>query len=119
MVAKPRIVWTPRQMDIGKIPYGVPVTRDFMVENHSDSALLITKVRTGCHCTTATWTTDSIAPGKKGVLHVTFDAMREDEFYKVIIVNTNQDVEQPVGLIFKGIVNKKPEEKATEQIKKD
>jgi len=110
-IAAPRIVWLPRQMDIGKIPYGIPVTRDFVVQNHSDSVLVLTKVRTGCHCTTATWTTDSIPPGKSGVLHVTFDAAKEDAFYKVIIVFTNQDVEQPVGLILKGIVDKKPRAK--------
>ena len=58
--------------------------------------------------TTATWTTDSIAPGLTGTVQVTFDAMKEEEFYKVIIVYTNQDVEQPIGLIFKGFVLQKP-----------
>ncbi len=110
-VVVPRMQWLPRQIDVGKIPYGVPVTRKYIVQNHSDSLLLITKVRTGCHCTTATWTEEPIPPGKQGVVNVTFDALREDEFYKVIIVFTNQDVEQPMGLIFKGIVNKKPPEK--------
>ena len=109
--AVPRIQWLPRQIDVGKIAYGVPVSRKYIVQNHSDSTLIITNVRTGCHCTTATWTTDPIAPGEQGVVHVTYDALREDEFYKVIIVYTNQDVEQPMGLIFKGIVHKKPPEK--------
>ncbi len=108
VVVIPRIVWTPRQMDVGKIPFGVPLVRSFSVKNNSDSALLIKNVRTGCHCTTATWATDSIAPGKTGTVEVTFDALKEEEFYKVIIVYTNQDVEQPVGLIFKGFVLKKP-----------
>ena len=103
----PAILWKPRQLDVGNIPYGVPLTRDFVVENHSDSLLRITKVRTGCHCTTAEWTMEPIAPGSAGVVHVTFDALREEEFYKVIIVFTNQDAEQPMGLIFKGIVEKK------------
>ena len=109
--AIPRMQWVPRQTDVGKVPWGVPVTRSFVVQNHGDSLLLITNVRTGCHCTTAIWTTAAIAPGDKGVVQVTFDALREAEFYKVIIVYTNQDVEQPMGLVFKGIVGEKPPEK--------
>ena len=107
----PRIQWLPRQMDVGKVPYGVPVTREYTVRNNSDSLLLIHNVRTGCHCTTATWTTEPIEPGQAGSVRITFDALREEEFYKVIIVFTNQDIEQPMGLIFKGIVGKKPPEK--------
>ena len=109
--ATPRIQWIPRQIAVGKVPYGVPVTREFTVQNNSDSLLLISNVRTGCHCTTATWTTEPIEPGQKGVVHITFDALREEEFYKVIIVFTNQDTEQPMGLIFKGTVGRKPPEK--------
>ena len=101
------VSWLPRQLDVGKIPFGRPVTRNFIVENNSDSMLLITHVRTGCHCTTASWTPEAIAPGSRGMVHITFDALREDEFYKVIIVSTNQDNQPPVGLIFKGIVDKK------------
>ncbi len=104
----PRIKWLPRQLEVGKVPFGVPVTRDFIVENNSDSILLLTHVRTGCHCTTATWTLEPIPPGSRGIVRVIFDALKEGEFYKVIIVFTNQDVEQPMGLIFKGTVDNKP-----------
>ncbi len=109
-VVTPRIKWLPSQMDVGKVPFGVPVARDFIVENNSDSVLLLTKVLPGCHCTTATMTLDPIAPGARGVVHVTFDALKEGEFYRVVIVYTNQDTEQPMGLVLKGKVSQKSTE---------
>lgn len=104
-VGTPNIEWTPRQMEIDEeVPFGVPITRDFVVDNHSDSLLIINNVRSSCHCTTATWTTEPIAPNGRGVVHITYDALKEGEFYKVMIVFTNQDVDQPAGLVLKGVV---------------
>lgn len=102
------VKWEPRQIDVGKVPFGVPVIQDFMVKNGSDAVLQILNVRTGCHCTTADWTPDLMGPGSIGMVRVTFDALKEGEFYKVIIVSTNQDTGQPIGLILKGEVEKKP-----------
>ena len=46
-------------------------------------------------------------PDTIGRVRVTFDALQEGEFYKVMIVSANQDARQPTGLVLKGEVDKK------------
>ena len=100
-----KVAWAPRMIEIDTlIPFGIPVTRNFVVENHSKEDLLITKVNTGCVCTTADYTQVPVPPKKGGVISVTYDAQKAGDFYRVIMVTTNFDPGQPVALILKGTV---------------
>ena len=68
-----KVEWSPRQIEFDStLAYGVPVTRDFVVKNWSKEPLLITKVRTGCTCTTVDYTQEPIPPNKGGILRVTY-----------------------------------------------
>lgn len=102
-----KVEWSPRMIEFDStLAYGVPVTRDFVVKNWSKEDLVITKVRTGCVCTTADYTQTPIPPNKGGIVRVTYDAQKEGDFYRVITVTTNFDPTQPVALILKGTVAK-------------
>lgn len=102
-----KVEWSPRMIEVDSVvAFGVPVTRDFVVKNWSDEDLLLTKVRTGCSCTTVDYTQTPIPPKKGGIIRVTYDAQKEGEFYRVITVSTSLDPTQPVALILKGKVAK-------------
>jgi Protein of unknown function (DUF1573) len=99
-----KVTWKPRTIELDSIEFGVPVTREFIAENRSGEDLLISKVRTGCTCTTADYTMQAIPAGKGGVIRITYDAQKEGDFYRIILVTTNFDPAQPVPLILKGTV---------------
>lgn len=100
-----KVAWVPRMIEIDTlVPFGIPVTGTFILENHSKEELLITKVNTGCVCTTADYTQVPVPPKKGGVIKVTYDAQKAGSFYRVIMVTTSFDPAQPVALIFKGTV---------------
>lgn len=104
-----KVEWLQRQADTGKVPFGVPVSREFAVKNISREDLIILQVRSNCHCTVAEWSSEPIRPGHTGVIKVTFDAQREGDFYKVVMVSTNFDSAQTVPLALTGKVEKKQE----------
>jgi hypothetical protein len=99
-----KVIWKPRTIELDSIEFGVPVTREFIAENRSGEDLLITKVRTGCTCTTADYTIQPVPAGKGGIIRITYDAQKEGDFYRIILVTTNFDPAQPVPLILKGTV---------------
>jgi len=104
-----KVEWLNRQADFGKIPFGVPVTREFKVKNISRENLMILQVRTTCACTSVIWSQEPIPPGQTGVIIATFDAQKEGDFYKVLAVSTNFDPAQSVPLALTGKVDKKLE----------
>ncbi len=94
-----------KQLDLGEIPEGVPVARDFVVNNIGGKPLLIQEVKITCHCITADWYREPIKPGKSGWVRVTYNAEKAGEFYRFIPVNTSADsVGQGTALIIKGKV---------------
>ena len=104
-----KVEWLNRQADFGKIPFGVPVTREFKVKNISRENLIILQVRTTCSCTSVMWSQEPIPPGQTGAIIATFDAQREGDFYKVLAVSTNFDPAQSVPFALTGKVDKKLE----------
>lgn len=101
-----KVEWLNRQADTGKIPFGVPVTREYKLKNISHETLMILQVRSACHCTTVEWSGEPIQPGETGVIKATYDAQREGEFYKIITVSTNFDPAQSVPLALTGKVDR-------------
>jgi hypothetical protein len=94
----PRIEVTPLFMDLGNVTEeGFNYT--FTVKNLGDRALKINKVTTSCGCTLASIDSDSINPGDRAGIHVSFNPkfMKEEirgEVSRTIFVKSN-DPENP------------------------
>lgn len=69
---------------------GGPVTYDFEFENTGDANLVILNATAECGCTKPEFPQQPIAPGKKGVISVTYAPIgRPGGFDKVVTVKTN------------------------------
>lgn len=102
--------WPVKQLDLGEIPQGTPVTREFMVNNTGGAPLSIREALVTCHCITTDWLREPIPPGKSGWVRITFDAEKAEEFYRFVPVSTSADsVGQGTALILRGKVIPKPE----------
>jgi hypothetical protein len=99
-----KVEWVARQINAGKVPFGVPVTREFEVKNISTESLLILQVKSSCHCTMVEWSKESVEPGKSSIIKVTYDALKEGDFYRIVTVHTNFDTNQSVPLAINGKV---------------
>lgn len=101
--------WSVKQIDLGQIPFGVPVTSEFTVKNTGGDTLLIHNAKVTCHCLSTDWTREPIPSGRTGAVRVTFDAAKEGEFYRIVPVITSADGDEaPVALVVKGVVLPKP-----------
>ncbi|MBD3638408.1 MAG: DUF1573 domain-containing protein [Crocinitomicaceae bacterium] len=54
-------------------PEGELLEHDFHFTNSGDSPLIISKYEVACSCTKITFPQEPVAPGKSGVIHLTFD----------------------------------------------
>ncbi|MBR5844358.1 MAG: DUF1573 domain-containing protein [Bacteroidaceae bacterium] len=69
---------------------GGPVAHDFVFSNVGDAPLVVIEVNTNCGCTVADFPQAPVAPGKQGVISITFDPKgHPGEFAKEIVVKTN------------------------------
>lgn len=99
-----KVEWLSQQINTGKVPFGVPVSREFEVKNISTESLMILQVKSSCYCTTTEWPKEPIAPGKIGKIKVIYDGKREGDFYRIVTVTTNFDTNQSVPLSMIGKV---------------
>lgn len=99
-----KVAFEPMQIDAGEVPYGVPVERAYTVKNIGEEDLVILDVKSGCHCTVVDWPKEPLKPGQSGSIKITYDALKEGQFYKIVSVNTNFDPEVGVGLSMIGTV---------------
>ncbi len=99
-----KVEFEPMQIETGEIPYGVPIERAYSVKNVSDEDLIILDVKSGCHCTVVDWPKEPLKPGQSASIKITYDALKEGQFYKIVSVNTNFDPEVGVGLSMVGTV---------------
>lgn len=99
-----KVAFEPMQIDAGEVPYGVPVERAYTVKNISEEDLIILNVKSGCHCAVVDWPKEPLKPGQTGSIKITYDALKEGQFYKIVSVNTNFDPEVGVGLSMTGTV---------------
>ena len=74
------------------------------VKNISPDTFFILDVKSSCHCTVADWTKEPIPPGGTGQVQITYDALKEGPFYKIITVTTNFDPDQSIALTMTGTV---------------
>ena len=99
-----KVEFEPMQIETGEIPFGVPIERAYSVKNVSDEDLIILDVKSGCHCTVVDWPKEALKPGQSASIKITYDALKEGQFYKIVSVNTNFDPEVGVGLSMVGTV---------------
>ena len=104
-----KVEWIPMQIEAGEIPFGIPLEKQYEVKNISKEDLVILDVKSGCHCTVVDWSKEPIPPGKSGSIHITFDALKVGEFYKIIAITTNFDPEISIALSMVGKVMEKPD----------
>ena len=99
-----KVAWKTQQINTGKVPFGLPIMREFEVKNVSTENLMILQVKSGGYCTVAEWSKEPIEPGQSTIIKVTYDGLREGEFYRVVMVLTNFDTNQSVPLALTGKV---------------
>lgn len=97
------ISWKTNTIDLGKIEQGKPVTVEFEFTNPSMVPLIINSVRPSCGCTAADYPKEPIAPGKSGIIKITYNAASSGAFTKSISITTNA-TEANSTLIIKGEV---------------
>jgi hypothetical protein len=87
---EPKIVFDNKKIDFGQAIQGVELTQSFSFENAGGSLLTIEKIRTSCGCTAALASKESLKPGEKGDIEVTFNTRGySGEVSKYIYVYTN------------------------------
>ncbi|MEO7529913.1 MAG: DUF1573 domain-containing protein, partial [Sediminibacterium sp.] len=87
--------------DFGAIPQGTPVNYNFVFTNTGKAPLVLTSATGSCGCTVAEWPKEAIAPGKTGVIKVTYNAASPNTFDRTVTLASNAN---PVVLHIKGDV---------------
>lgn len=78
--------------DFGTVIQGERVAYGFKFTNIGGSDLLITRVSTSCGCTVGDYPKEPIAPGKSGIIEVSFDSKNRKGFQnKTITVLANTE----------------------------
>jgi hypothetical protein len=106
-----KVRWSPMQIEMGDIPFGIPVEGTIEAHNISSEELVLLEVTTGCRCTVTEWTKTPIPPGQSGFIRVVFDAQKEGPFYKIIGIRTNFDPDTQLALSMVGNVLPKKSER--------
>lgn len=101
--------WEKTNHSFGSIPQGKPVSVVFSFTNTGSAPLIIASVSPSCGCTTEDYTKETIAPGKKGFVKLTYNAAAVGSFTKTTTVSTNSDPSS-FTLTFKGEVLANAEE---------
>lgn len=95
--------WEKITHNFGGIVQGKPVSVVFTFTNTGNSPLIIASVNPSCGCTTEDFSKESIAPGKKGFVKLTYNAAAVGSFTKTTTVTTNSEPNN-FTLTFKGEV---------------
>lgn len=102
----PAITFKEKSYDFGYVAEkGGPVTHIFEFKNTGDAPLVIISATASCGCTRPSYTTEPIAPGKKGKIKVTYlPDGRPGAFNKEIKVRTNAKSAKKFVLSISGTV---------------
>ncbi len=90
----PRISFSTDKHDFGTVLQGKTVEYNFLFENKGTEDLWIKEVTTSCGCTAALVSSNTIKPGEKGELKVSYDSQgRAGVVSRTITVVTNDAIE--------------------------
>lgn len=104
--AGPQAVFETTAHDFGTIKAtGGPVSCEYKFTNTGTEPLIIISVTNGgCGCTTPSFPKEPIAPGKSGVIKITFNPLgRKGEFNRQVKVRTNAASKRE-SLRFNGVI---------------
>lgn len=99
----PVFKFTEETFDFGTIPQGTPAPHSFVFTNVGKSPLIISTVDKSCGCTTPTWSSEPVLPGKTGTVTATYNAAGAGAFTKSITIHSNAS-EPTKTLFIKGTV---------------
>jgi hypothetical protein len=86
----PQLVFDSTDFDFGTIRPGDIVFHDYHFTNKGTESLIIFNVSTGCGCLVAQWPKDPVAPGKDGIVRLTFNsAGKQGQQYKAGTISSN------------------------------
>ncbi|HEY9560976.1 MAG TPA: DUF1573 domain-containing protein [Anseongella sp.] len=106
---KPEFKFEKEVYDFGSLTEGEVATHEFKFKNVGKEPLVITNVIPSCGCTTPKWSKEPIAPGKSGVITVSYDTKgRPTPFSKNVTIHSNAKTPTKV-LYIKGEVKAKPQ----------
>lgn len=111
-----QIEFDKRTFDFGNIDEGDGrVTHNFIFKNTGSTPLIINDIQTSCGCTSPTWTRTPVAPGKSGIIAVSFNPLgRPGQFTKAIYVHSNAlDIQE--NLTISGNVIPRPNQELEEK----
>ncbi len=94
--------------DYGEVPEGPLAETDFEFKNVGKKPIIISEAHGSCGCTVPNWPKDPILPGKKGVIHVSYNTQgRQGPIMKDVTINSNAK-QSPMVLHIRGNVKPKP-----------
>jgi hypothetical protein len=99
----PEITFEKIVYDYGTIKKESNGTCEFKFKNTGRTPLILSGAKASCGCTVPSWPTEPIAPGRTGVIKVTYDTKRIGVINKQIIVTSNAKT-QSIVLTIKGNV---------------
>ncbi|MDP2683711.1 MAG: DUF1573 domain-containing protein [bacterium] len=100
---------SPSTYDFGDIDQGGGiVSTEVVVENKSSIAIDINRLSTSCGCTTALMSTDTLEPGEKRVMKISFDPMVHPDFRgeltRVVYLQTSDPYNPEIEINITGVV---------------
>jgi len=128
----PKISFKEKVYDFGEVLQRETVTHSFVFTNEGDEDLIIKRVRASCGCTAALTTKDTIPPGGKGEIRVTFrtGSFKGNQRKKIWVTSNDPEkgtVELTIKAYVKEIVRIEPDridfgelrwnEKVTKEVK--
>jgi len=90
-------------VDAGKTDRHKPIQASFELTNIGLYPLVISDVKTDCHCTASTWDKEPILPRKSTRVILTYDSHSPGFFQKTAVIYCN--TKSPLLLVFRGEVN--------------
>jgi len=98
------------EFTFGTIKQGESINHDFEFTNTGKEPLVISQASGSCGCTVPTWPKDPIAPGAKGIIHVTFNSAGKMGMQDKTVTLQSNAKQSPMILHLKGTVDKPVEE---------
>ncbi|WP_303821854.1 DUF1573 domain-containing protein [Apibacter mensalis] len=91
-------------VDYGNVNKGSNGKRIIKIQNVGDKPLIISNIKTSCGCTVPQWTTEPIAPGKKGEITVTYNTSNVGRFSRTITISSNDEKKPNLPVRIEGVV---------------
>lgn len=91
-------------VDYGNVNKGSNGKRIIKIQNVGDKPLIISNINTFCGCTVPQWTTEPIAPGKKGEITVTYNTSNVGRFSRTITISSNDEKKPNLPVRIEGVV---------------